>query len=661
MSATATSGKRAARTTRLRAYVQAVTLLGIFVLFTVAFPPQFSGSRMFILYAVAVLLSSPLKIRLPGLASSLSPNIIPILIGIAECTPTESVLMAIAGTVTQYLWHSKKVRPQQLAFNLAVTAITAASSGTMLRAIHHWQGVGEAGAFAALAVTYFTMNSLPICTAMALSEHKRLTQVWTDVYASSFPAFMLSAVAAGIYFTGGPSRWVLSASMIPFLYLVYKAYWIFLSRLQAEKATVADSAALNLRTMEALVAAIEAKDGANYEDLSRTRVCAMQIGKQLELADDEMRALAAAALLRDIGKMAVPDHLLARPDQLTAAEMERIQSHVAIGAAILRPVHFPFPVLPIIRAHHERWDGKGYPNGLEGEQIPLGARILSVVDTLVSLTSNRSYRPATTLEGAIEAIEAESNRAFDPRVVAALRECCRGEGAAQFIAAQSASASAENSGESVVPTLGAIEWDANALDDSQGSGNALYSILRARYEDDILAPPNTVLTLKESLAVFAMRLSRVVPYETLVVFTQIGERLVPEYVTGDEARLFGSREMEVGSGVSGWVARSGKSLQNAPPSDELAALGLGAQSSKMQAAISVPLESVTGRRGVLTMYRTRKNAFTNDDLRVLLAIRLKVLNWELHGLASDAVLALAGSLDSDQRESNAASLFKAVS
>jgi len=244
-----TSPKRAARNNRLRAYVQAVTLLGAFVLFAVAYPPHFNHGFTFLIYFTAAVLTSPIKIKLPGLTSSLSPNIIPILIGIAECTPTESVLMALAATLTQYVWHSKKIRPQQLAFNLAVTAITAAASGSMLRAIRHWQGVGDAGAFAALAVTYFTMNSLPVCTAIALTEEKRLTQVWTEVYASSFPAFMLSAVAAGIFSTGGPSRWALSASMIPFLYLVYKAYWLFLSRLQVEKTTVAESAALNLRAM----------------------------------------------------------------------------------------------------------------------------------------------------------------------------------------------------------------------------------------------------------------------------------------------------------------------------------------------------------------------------------------------------------------------------
>lgn len=609
------------RRNRLKAYIQAVTILGVFVTATVLIPPQFVHGWTFLAYLGVVAVTSTIKIKLPGLTSTLSPNIIPILDAIATLSASEAVLTACAGTLIQCLWQTKRPRFVQLSFNVAVTAIAAGSSGTALSAVRKWPATGEAVGFAVLALVYFVMNSLPVCTAIALSERKRLTGVWTEVYASSLPAFMFSAVAAGVFAASGASRWILVAALAPLLYLVYHAHWIFLARLQREKSTSSESLALNLRTMEALVAAIEARDGAKSEEVRLVRECALETGKLLELPEDEMRALAAAALLRDIGKMAIPDHLLAKPESLAPEELEKVQSHVSIAAAILEPVDFPFPVLPIVQAHHERWDGAGYPNGLEGEAIPRGARILGAVDALVSLTSDRPYRAAVSVEEALAVLAAESGRAFDPAVVEALQ---RRYGNAAGLGAEVRRAPAE----AEVPLASSGEA---ALD-------AFSSIQRAHFEEQILAPSDTFLTLKESLAVFALRLHRVVPYDTLAVHLENGDVLAPEYVIGEEARILAGGEVPLGEGISGMVSVTGKSLLNADPAAEFAALGQRKHRSSLHAAVSVPLESATGRRGVLTLYRGPAGAFAADDLRVLLAIRLRVLNWELHSLASATML-----------------------
>src|SRR6267142_2687253 len=176
-------------------------------------------------------------------------------------------------------------------------------------------------------------------------------------------------------------------------------------------------AALHLRTIEALALAIEAKDHTTHDHLRRVRIYAMEVAKDLGLSASEMQALRAAALLHDIGKLAVPEQIISKPGKLTPEEFEKIKIHPVVGAEILESVQFPYPVVPIVRAHHEKWDGSGYPAGLKGEEIPIGARILSSVDCLDALASNRQYRRALPLDDAMDHVRAESGKSFDPRVV----------------------------------------------------------------------------------------------------------------------------------------------------------------------------------------------------------------------------------------------------
>ena len=133
-----------------------------------------------------------------------------------------------------------------------------------------------------------------------------------------------------------------------------------------------------------------------------------------------MKALHAAALLHDIGKLAVPEHILTKPGKLTPEEFERMKVHPLVGAEILERVQFPYEVVPIVRSHHEKWDGSGYPDGLKEEEIPIGARILAAVDCLDALTSDRQYRPALPFSEAMAMIQGEAGKAFDRRVVEVL-------------------------------------------------------------------------------------------------------------------------------------------------------------------------------------------------------------------------------------------------
>ena len=130
----------------------------------------------------------------------------------------------------------------------------------------------------------------------------------------------------------------------------------------------------------------------------------------------------AASILHDIGKLAVPEHIISKPGKLTSEEFEKMKIHPVVGAEILARVQFPYDVVPIVRAHHERWNGTGYPDGLKGEEIPIGARILSAVDCLDALASDRQYRRALPLDEAMAVIVAEAGKSYEPRIVKMLQE-----------------------------------------------------------------------------------------------------------------------------------------------------------------------------------------------------------------------------------------------
>src|SRR6202040_227377 len=186
------------------------------------------------------------------------------------------------------------------------------------------------------------------------------------------------------------------------------------------KRHVEQIASLNMRTIEALALAIEAKDHTTHTHLQRVRTYAVEVAKELSLAEEQIEALRAAALLHDIGKLAVPEQIINKPGKLTPEEFEKIKIQPGACAEILERVQFPYPVVPIVRAHHEKWDGSGYPAGLKGEEIPIGARILSSVDCLDALASNRQYRRALPLDRAMEIITSEAGKSFDPQVVEVL-------------------------------------------------------------------------------------------------------------------------------------------------------------------------------------------------------------------------------------------------
>ena len=209
--------------------------------------------------------------------------------------------------------------------------------------------------------------------------------------------------------------------LLPFLVLVpitilatYLIYRSARTRVQSKTREVEALSKLHLATAEALATAIDAKDQTTHCHVRRVQIYAAGMGEVFGLSVDEIAALKAGALLHDVGKLAVPPHILNKPGPLTPAEFEKMKIHTVVGAQILGRVDFPYPVIPIIRHHHEQWDGRGYPDKLRGEQIPITARIISVVDCFDSIREDRPFRRGMTLDEATALLLRGSGIHFDP-------------------------------------------------------------------------------------------------------------------------------------------------------------------------------------------------------------------------------------------------------
>ncbi len=577
----------------------------------------------FVCNLAVCLLVSGFKVNLPGITGTMSVNFLLILLGVTQMSLGETMLMGCAGTLVQCYWKAKNpVKPIRVLFSLAsmAVAVTACYGFTRILPVRNVPAV-----LLATSVVFFFMNTAPIAAVIALTERKPLAQTWNRTYLWSFPFYVVGASISWLLLLVSRNyNWLGSLLLIPVLYLLYRCYHVYLGRLEDSKRHAEEVANLHMRTIEALALAIEAKDDATHDHLRRVRTYVEEIGKDLRLPAVELEALRAAALLHDIGKLAVPEHILSKPGKMTAEEFEKMKIHPIVGAEILECVGFPCPVAPIVEAHHEKWDGTGYPFGLRGEEIPVGARILAAVDALDALASDRQYRRALPLDEAMAEVTELSGKSFDPRVVAALKaRYLELEAMAQAQPTPKPRLSKDiKVGRGLAPAAG-LEV---AADNQQRS--FLDSIASARQEVRLLfeltKELGTSLSLDETVSVVGVRLKRLIPYDAIAVYIVRGGCLVPEYVNGEDFRLFSSLKIPMGQGLSGWVAQNRKPILNGNPSVECAYLRDPQKISTLASGLAAPLEGLNGPVGVLTLYRSGKDAFSRDNLRILLAISAKV-------------------------------------
>ena len=343
--------------------------------------------------------TSVLKVTLP-LARSGSTMSVSYAVDFASLLllgPHETMLVASVSAWSQCTFRTKERNPpHRTLFSMACLVVTVQAAGM----VYFWLG-GTPGHFEArslakplvgAATTYFLVNTATVATAIALSTRQSVFKVWNENFLWSAPSYFVgagaAAVAAGMLNVS--IRWLIPLLAAP-LYLTYRSYKVYLGRIEDEQRHVSEMADLHLATIEALALAIDAKDQTSQTHIRRVQMYAAALARASGMSENDIQGVKTAALLHDIGKLAVPEHILSKPGPLTPEEFQKIRAHPKVGADIISAVPFPYPVSPLILSHHERWDGKGYPTGLRGEEIPLGARILAVVDYFDALMAERPY------------------------------------------------------------------------------------------------------------------------------------------------------------------------------------------------------------------------------------------------------------------------------
>jgi diguanylate cyclase (GGDEF)-like protein/putative nucleotidyltransferase with HDIG domain len=379
---------------------------------------------MFIELIVLALATSAVKLPLPlaRSGSTLSLGYPITLTSLLLLDTGQATLIGMASAWSQCTFRVRARNPiHKTLFSIAAVGASVQCAGlvfSLVRGDHADYMTGLLRPLAAATTAYFFVNTVLVAGAVSLVARERLGKIWFGDFLLSAPSYFVSAGAAAIAaIVAEHGQYTWGALLVVPLFLTYQSYRAFLHRLRTEQAQVEQLSHVQIATIEALALAIEVKDGTSRDHIERLQVYAEGLARSLGLPAEEVRGLRTAALLHDIGNLAVPEHILTKPGPLSAEEFQRIKIHPRVGADILQSVPFPYPVASLILSHHEHWDGSGYPAGLAGEQIPLAARVLSVVDSFCALLVDRPYRPARSPGEAIELLESEAGRKLDPGLV----------------------------------------------------------------------------------------------------------------------------------------------------------------------------------------------------------------------------------------------------
>ena len=503
------------------------------------------------------------------------------------------------------------LRPEQLLFNCAAPPLAMWLSAQAIFVMSglkplagHPVGVEVIAPWLLLfAGLYFVLNTFAIAFAIALRQREHVLRIWrthfqnlwfTFVGGALGAAFTVHALQLNVYGLALLSLPLLLALILHF------AYRNATGRTADQLQHLAEMNRLHVCTIEGLARAIDAKDAVTHGHIRRVQRWAVDLARHMGHASEiEVRALEAAALLHDVGKLAIPEYILNKPGRLTAPEFERMKMHAKIGAEILSEIEFPYPVVPIVRHHHENWDGTGYPDQISGEAIPLGARILAVVDCYDALTSDRPYRRALSPRDAFALIEERSGTMYDAAVVAAFRDIC---GVTEAVVPAPASGPAAGSLPPVVaraPDPPASDTPVDEIELALRLGLTLSSVFVSSRPWMLAA--DALLQLPAVAAVVVFRIDE--PRQELVV----------ESAAGEGAATLATLSMRIGERLSGWVAATGQ-----PMVDADARLDLFDQpGTTLSGAISAPVQNPDGSRMAITLYSSNRGAFSALHLRLL--------------------------------------------
>lgn len=512
-------------------------------------------------------------------------------------------------------------------YSFGMMSLSAAAAAGVLQTVLRY-GFGEAThgdrqAFPAIAVAvlaasivHISVNTGVISLLFATRLGVSIMSSWKENFRVAAPLFLPTSAAASLMYIGLQySALTMIAIGAPLLFAIYFGHRRYrdsmdeqlklIERAQQERIATMEQA--HRETIEALAVTINAKDEVTHEHVLRVQIYAAGVARLLGCTDAEVEALRAGALLHDIGKIAVPDYIIKKPGKLTAAEFEKMKIHTLVGAQILGRVGFSYPVVPVVRSHHERWDGKGYPDGLAGETIPLTARILSVVDCFDAVREDRQYRKGMTRAEAIDYLMSQSGTQYDPRVVGTFITHLP-EFEAEIAAHRNTTA----------PTYG-IE-PVEQLSEAARHVPPAAGLAEAAAPDAQPKEAEFTDAEREVLSITARRLSEahdmdavfaafIESLKTLVPYDSCALTLAPPhtddsrmaYADGRHADLLNNFHIIPGEGVTGWVLANGQPFYNADPRLDLPP-ALAARDDSYRTLAACPIMRGVELHGVITLY-----------------------------------------------------------
>ena len=612
-------------------YVGLVILVGLVVV-TLRIP-RFSlpDPWLFLALLVGSIVISISKVHLPLARGSatLSMSYFTDFVTLVLMGQDAAMLVGCASGATQCLVGTRnRASLRQTLFSVSALAITIQVSGFAAS----WAGGFSSDASlshlsrstVAAAATFFLCNSWLVAVAVALSRRDPLIRTWNENFLWTAPACFIGAgvamVAARVVMT--MQIWIVLLVAAP-LYVTYRSYRIYLGRVEDHQRHLQEVSDLHLASVESLARAIDARDqtidrssSPNDNHIRRVQAMAAALAHDAGMPHNEVEGVKVAALLHDIGKLAVPEHILTKPGRLTPDEFDRVRTHPVIGAEIIRAVPFPYPVAPYIHSHHERWDGSGYPDGLKGEAIPLGARVLAVVDYFDALTTDRPYHRAMGHDEAVEVVRGEAGRALDPTLVPRfirllptldLQEAHR----------------LESGSRAVSRTSGPVTGFSSETQAGAPVPNVFENISRATQEIhafyDIAQTLGTRLSVNDSMALLTSKLNPMVPASCWALFLYESDTQLMRcrFASGLDTDRVEGLTIPLGAGATGWAALHQTCAVNARAQADFEAAGKADAGHRFQAALAYPLVDAGELVGTLTLYHIDANPYRDDHRRML--------------------------------------------
>jgi putative nucleotidyltransferase with HDIG domain len=467
-------------------------------------------------------------------------------------------------------------------------------------------------------ITYFILNSWLIAIAISLEDGVSPFSIWKNNLAwLSLNYFGGASIAALLITYTRDIDYAYLAFALPLLAIIYITFTMSLGRVADANRHLTQLNSLYLSTIETLAMAIDAKDQITHGHIRRVQAFAVSLAKELGVSDDaQIKAIEAASLLHDMGKLAVPEYILHKPGPLTPAEFEKMKLHASVGADILSAIDFPYPVVPIVRHHHENWDGSGYPDRIKGSEIPIGARILAVVDCFDALTSDRPYRPRLTDSQAIRILQERRGTMYDPLIVDAFVQLH-----GRFVESEKMSAANPFAAISTAPRATGIGLE--DISASTEESRIVYELTR-----DLSARG----TISEIVQVLSRHLRRLMPVTTIVIYRYNGDTddLVVEGVDGEHAPHLTGIRITRGQRLSGWVAANRQTIINSDPTLDFGDT-VRSLTPRLTSCLSSPLVAGDRLVGVLSLYSTQSLAYLEDHGRVIAPVAEVVARAIEHG------------------------------